>query len=258
MMILKNFYASAYKELHYLKRTIINTITSIFVFYIIFLMFTSGYKFFSGPIDHSSTMQSIIVAYYSWTMVLSVYTSMGYIISQNRSTGVLENLMLNSPNFTMLLILESFSRTIFYFLFSWINLFLFKLTTGVEMSFRFFSTGYILIIGLISILGVSLIVAGITIVLKNAGAVLTILQFAFLGLLSIRFSENILLQICLPFATAKQMLEKCLIEDISAFAMPKINHATLWANAILFLIIGSFIFNYFTNLAKKKGLLKFF
>lgn len=45
-MIFKNFYASAYKEFQYFRRTAVNTMTSVIVFYVIFFMIISSYKFF--------------------------------------------------------------------------------------------------------------------------------------------------------------------------------------------------------------------
>ena len=56
-----------------------NTITSIVVFYVIFLLVSKGGMKIGINLDYGSTMQGIIVAYYSWTMILSVFISVGYI-----------------------------------------------------------------------------------------------------------------------------------------------------------------------------------
>lgn len=256
MNLLKNIYASVFKEIVFFKRTIMNTITSIVVFYVIFLLVSKGVMKIGTNLDYGSTMQGIIVAYYSWTMILSVFTSVGYIVENNRNTGVLENIMLNSPCFTFLLLIESFTSMLLYFLFSWLNLFLFKITAGVEMSFRFFSTGYLLLIGLLSVLGISLFIAGINTVLKKANAVLTVLQFAFLGILFL--PVNSYTKIFVPFTVAKTMLKKVMVENISALSLPIDMHISLWINTLLFLLFGIITFNWFIKAAKKKGLLKFF
>ena len=56
-----------------------NTITSIVVFYVIFLLVSKGVMKIGTNLDYGSAMQGIIVAYYSWTMILSVFISVGYI-----------------------------------------------------------------------------------------------------------------------------------------------------------------------------------
>jgi len=257
MRLLKNIYASIYKEMIYYKRTLVNTIISMILFYVIFFLLWNGIKIASGSVlSFGNDRIGILIGYYSWTMILSVYTSVGYIIANNRDTGILENMIINSNNFTFLLIIESMVSTILYCIFSWVNIFVFSLISGSHIYFKIFSTMYVLIVGLISVLGMSLVIAGITIIFKKASAILSIFQFIFLAFLFI--PANFATCLLLPFIQANEMLKIVFEQGISVIGIPMEKHLLLWANAILYLICGIVVFNLCIKSAKRKGYLRFF
>ena len=257
MRILKNIYASMYKEMIYYKRTLMNTIISMILFYMIFFLLWNGVKIISGTgLAFGSDKIGMLVGYYSWTMILSVYTSVGYIIANNRNTGILENMIINSNNFTFLLIIESMGRMLLYCIFSWLNIFVFSLISGSHIYFRVLSTTYVLIVGLISVLGVSLFIAGITIVFKKASAILSILQFAFLAILFV--PANFATRLFLPFVQANEMLKIIFEQGVSAIGITAEKHLLLLANSALYLLCGIIVFNLCIKNAKRKGYLRFF
>ncbi|WP_024468704.1 hypothetical protein [Treponema pedis] len=257
MRILKNIYASIYKEMIYYKRTLVNTIISMILFYAIFFLLWNGIKIASGSVlTFGADRIGILIGYYSWTMILSVYTSVGYIIAKNRDTGILENMIINSNNFTFLLIIESMVSTLLYCIFSWVNIFVFSLISGSHIYFRIFSTTYVLIVGLISVLGISLFIAGITIIFKKASAILSIFQFIFLAVLFI--PANFVARLLLPFIQANEMLKIVFEQGISVIRISPEKHLLLWANAALYLICGIVVFNLCIKSAKRKGYLRFF
>lgn len=66
MRILKNIYASIYKEMIYYKRTLVNTIISMILFYAIFFLLWNGIKIASGSVlTFGADRIGILIGYYS-------------------------------------------------------------------------------------------------------------------------------------------------------------------------------------------------
>lgn len=253
--------ASIYKELLHKKRYLFNTIISMVLFYVIFFFLWGGYSIFLNknslsPINLGSSISSVIISYYAWTMILSVYTFTAYIVQMNRQYGTIENLIINAGNFSFLLISENLVSILFYFIFSWINILIFSLISGISFYINFFTVLYIIIIGLLSILGLSFVIAGFSLLFRQTDSITSIFQFILLGILFI--PDSLISRLLLPFYQANRLLQKSFIQNISLESFGVYDHLFLIFNTVLYLSIGLIFFNKCLNKAKSKGTLSFY
>ncbi|HCX78008.1 MAG TPA: hypothetical protein DG577_01200 [Firmicutes bacterium] len=144
---MKLILACLYKELIYKKRYLVNTVITMILFCVIFIILIGGYSAISGsPFQFGESAAGLVVSYYAWTMMLSVYTSTGYIVYQNKQHGTLENIISNTRHFTLLLICESIVSSAIYFVFSWLIIGALTLIYGIKLHFMVFSNPVIRIV----------------------------------------------------------------------------------------------------------------
>ncbi len=228
------------------------------LFYIIFFALMKGLSAFSGslPMNLGESVQGLVVSYYAWTMMLSVYTTAAYLVQQNQQFGTLENLIVNSESFSFVLISENIVSILFFFLFSWVNLFVFSKIAKITFFINFFTVLYVVLIGLLAILGLSLLLSGIALLYKRVGSFMNIGQFLLLGFLYIK--DTTISRMFIPFYQAKQLLEKTFIHDVSFLDFTASDHLYLILNAAIFLILGVFFFHRCLHRAKVKGTLSYY
>lgn len=255
---LYTFYASSYKEIINKIRYSFNTLFSMLMFYIIFFALMKGLSAFGGslPIQLGDSVQGIVVSYYAWTMMLSVYTTAAYLVQQNQQLGTLENLIVNSESLSFVLISENIVSILFFFIFSWLNLFVFSIIAKITIYVNFFTVLYIVMVGLLSILGLSLMMSGFSLLYKRVNSFMNIGQFILLGFLYLK--DTPISRVCVPFYQAKLLLEKTFIHDIPLHGFTLSDHLYLILNSTFFLVIGVIFFNLCLRHAKVKGTLNYY
>lgn len=254
---MKLILASLYKELIYKKRYLVNTVITIILFCIIFLIFIGGYTAIaSTPFQFGESAAGLIVSYYAWTMMLSVYTSTGYIVYQNKQYGTIENIISNTRHFTLVLICESIVSSAFYFVFSWLIIGTLTLICGIKLHFMVFSVFTILMIGLLSVLGLSLVVAGAAMLFQRMDGIMSILQFVLLG--GLFLPESAIISLGVPFYSANKMLISIFVEGKSLLHLNLDNYIMLACNSLVFLAAGILIFQLCLKSAKRRGTLSFY
>lgn len=252
-------FAAFYKEIINKKRYLLNTIFSMIMFCVIFALLILGAVTVAGdnsPLQFGSSTGGIVVAYYAWTMMLSVYTSTGYIVEQNKQNGTLENIMSHTKHITSLLICESIVSSMIYFMFSWIIIGFISWISGIHIHFMILDVFLTMMIGLISILGVSLITAGFTLLFRKTDGIMSILQFALLGLLFLPKSS--VSMVVAPFFTANQMLTDIFLQGTSIFSFQVENIVFLVLNSAIYLALGILVFKLCLSRTRVLGTLSFY
>ena len=254
--MLNTISASVFKEIVYRRRYLVNTIFNIIVFYLIFLALLGGVRVFGGDFVYDETIAGLIVSFYSWTMMLSVFTSTAYLVEANKMYGTLETLTANSRSLILVLITESVVDILFFFVFSLLNIFLFSITAGVSISYNILSLLVVVFTGLISMLGLSLVIAGITLIIRKAGNALNLMQFILLGILFL--PSTIYTQIFVPFFSAFTLLEKIMVDNLTIITVPSDLLLFLFINAVIYFTIGIVTFTLCLKKGMKKGYLGFY
>lgn len=251
--------AAVYKELIYKKRYLANTIISMVMFCAIFIALITGYSAISGQgslFNYGESTGALIVSYYAWTMMLSVFTSTGYIVTVNKQSGILENIMCNTPHFVVLLICESLVSSFVYFIFSWLIIGVLTWICNVTIHILILDVFIVLMIGLLSVLGFSLLVAGSALVLRKTEGIMSILQFVLLGALFL--PDSYLTRLFSPFFTANQMLTEIFINGTRISSFQLMDYLMLFGNSAVYIVIGVFVFSLCMRKAKQKGNLSFY
>ncbi len=250
-------FASLYKQLIYQKRYLINTLFSMLLFVVLFIAVAFGYSVVSSsPFEFGHTLSGLIVSYYAWTLMMSVYTSTGYTIEQNKSNGTLENLIVNSQNPTLILITECLANTLVYFVFSWCIIGILCWVFSIALYIHVITVLVILMVGLVSVLGLSLVVAGVEMIIRKTDSILSILQFVLLG--SLFMSDNTITRLFIPFFSANLLLKSSFIENMDLLCMPIELLLSVVINSTIYLLIGVGVFTYGLHHAKKRGTLSFY
>lgn len=248
--------ASIFKEITHKRRYLMNTVFSVAMFYVIFLALLGGARLFLGAFNYGDTLLGLVVGFYSWTMMLAVFTSNGYIVEDNKLYGTIETITANSTGLTLVLITEAAVSIVFYFVFSIFNLFLYSVTARVPIAYNIISILVIMLIGLSSVFGVSLLVAGITLLIRKASNILSILQFALLGFLLLPPSMTV--KITVPFSCASTLLRTIMLKDETILELPFSDLLYLLINAIIYLSLGIAAFQLCFTYARKKGVLGYY
>lgn len=249
--------ASLYKQYNYHKRYLVNTLFSIVLYTVIFVALIYGYSALSAtPLQYGSTVSGLIISYYAWTLMMSVYTFTGYVVEQNKNNGTLENIIVSSQSITLVLICECIANCLFYFVFSWAIIGLLALICGVSLHVHVVTTFVILMVGLLSVLGMSLVVAGLEMLLRKMDSIMTLLQFALLGELFL--PDSVPARLLLPFHFANHLLRRTFLDDCTLSSFSGKDYLYLALNSAIYLLLGVLCFSQALKLAKRKGTLSFY
>ena len=112
----------------------------------------------------------------------------------------------------------------------------------------------ILILTLISMFGVGFMIAGISIIVKQVGAFLQILQFILAALTFIPLTVAPFFAF-LPFVKGVDLVRQVMIHGYTLSQFTVADFLILGFNAIVYLTLGLLFFTYCERIAMKKGLL---
>lgn len=252
------FKVSFEKSLKDITRYKFNTIMEFFTFYLAFMAMFLGLNFFgqnmeASPLKLGGTLENLIVGYFIWTIMLVAYSGVAYSISSDATKGTLEQICMSSLGLHSVVIVRSIANLFINIVFCFVLLVFIMLTTGYWLNINVISLTVIIIIGIFSIFGISLILGGLTIIFKQINSFLNIVQFFLIGL--IMFDINPIASIFLPFRPAINMVYDIAKKDFNLLSFGVLDYLYLILNSAIYFIIGLVVFNYCSKIAKKKGLL---
>lgn len=252
------FKVSFEKSLKDFTRYKFNTIMEFATFYILFMTMFLGLNFFgqnmeASPLKLGNTLENLIVGYFIWTIMLIAYSSVAYGISSDATKGTLEQICMSSLGLHSVVIVRSIANLFINIVFCFILLFLIMLTTGYWLSLDIISLTVIILIGIFSIFGISLILGGLAVIFKQINSFLNIVQFLLISL--ILFDMSPLVSALVPFRPAINMVYDITREGFNLLSFSFLDYICLILNSAIYFIIGLIIFNYCGKIAKKKGLL---
>lgn len=252
------FKVSFEKSLKDFTRYKFNTIMEFATFYILFMTMFLGLNFFgqrmeASPFKLGDTLESLIVGYFLWTIMLIAYSSVAYGISSDATKGTLEQICMSSLGLHSVVIVRSIANLFINIIFCFILLIFIMYTTGYWLSLDIISLTVVIVIGIFSIFGISLILGGLAVVFKQINSFLNIVQFLLISL--ILFDISPLVSALLPFRPAINMVFDITRKGYNLLNFGILDYIYLIFNSAIYFIIGLIIFNYCAKIAKKKGLL---
>ncbi|MGE8207085.1 ABC transporter permease [Heyndrickxia sp. NPDC080065] len=248
------FKANFRREYIYLKRYLPNTISELITFYAIFLFLFFGIQIVGDPSTIELNVQNTIVNYLFWFLAMMVMQGIGWSIMNEAQLGTLEQLYMSPMGAWRILLARIISTTVLQLIMIIILLYLSMLTTNTWLNIDAFSIIPILMLTLISMIGVSFMIAGLAIIFKQIGSFLQIFQFILMGLTFAPIS-NLPYLVVLPVVKGVDMSRGIMIHNSRLSDFTFSDYTLLIANAVIYLIIGIVVFKRCEKTAMIKGVL---
>ena len=245
--------ANTRKDYIELKRYLPNTIAMLVSFFIIFLAMFAGIQIIGDPGTKDVNTQFIIVNYVFWYLALIVVQDIGHQIANEAIQGTLEQVNMSPLGLWKIMLARLVAAIFTNSIIVVILLFAAMLVTGQWLNIDVISILPILILTLISMIGLGFIIAGMTLVLKQIGALLQILQFILAGLVFIPLSVAPFLAF-LPVVKGVDLVRAVMIDGLSILSFSPFDFFVLIFNAVFYFLLGLFFFLYCERVAMKKGL----
>ncbi|GAA0136177.1 hypothetical protein YSY43_30180 [Paenibacillus sp. YSY-4.3] len=242
------------KEYIELKRYLPNTIALIFTFYIIFLAAFFGIMFIGDPASFEANVQYSIVSVAFWSLTMMTMNFIGYSIITEATRGTLEQIYMSPMGVWKIMLTRIIGQFGLQSVVMVILLFAAMLTSGQWLSLNPMTTIPIIIITMISMVGVSFMIAGLAVIVKQIQAFLQIFQFVLMGLVFVPLTAAPFLAFA-PFVKGVNMVRTVMMEDLTLTQLPLADYAVLTLNSVIYLFAGLFVFHLCEKVAMKKGLL---
>lgn len=248
------FNANFRKEYIEMKRYLPNTIALVVTFYIIFLAAFFGIMFIGDPASFDTNVQYSIVSVVFWSLTMMTMNFIGYSVITEATRGTLEQLYMSPMGVWKIMLTRIVSQLGLQSVIMILLLFGAMLTSGQWLSLNPMTTIPIIIVTMISMVGVSFMIAGLAIIVKQIQAFLQIFQFVLMGLVFVPITVAPFLAFA-PFVKGVNMVRTVMLENLTLTDLPLSDYGVLILNSLVYLILGLVVFDRCEKIAMKKGLL---
>lgn len=248
------FNANFRKEYIEMKRYLPNTIALVATFYIIFLGAFFGIMFIGDPASFDTNVQYSIVSVVFWSLTMMTMNFIGYSVITEATRGTLEQLYMSPLGVWKIMLTRIVSQLGLQSVIMILLLFGAMLTSGQWLSLNPMTTIPIIIVTMISMVGVSFMIAGLAVIVKQIQAFLQIFQFVLMGLVFVPITVAPFLAFA-PFVKGVNMVRTVMLENLTLTDIPLSDYGVLILNSLVYLILGLFVFDRCEKIAMKKGLL---
>jgi ABC-2 type transport system permease protein len=234
----------------YIAETIGGIIATTFVFYGLFL----SSRYIAGPsIAFGDRLDSIIVGYILWTLLLFIMGDLAGGLQDEARTGTLEQLFLTPYGAARVLVIRAIGSLTIQLTINIIIIVVIMLITGSKLAFPPILVPPF-ITALLGAYGLAFAMGSLTLVFKQARQLLSILQFGLLLLLAAPTETWTggmkLVGWLMPIAPAAGLLR-----DVMARRLPldDMRMAIASVNGIFYFMLGIFLFRWAERLTKRQG-----
>lgn len=242
------------KEYIEMKRYLPNTIALLLTFYILFLGAFFGIMFIGDPATFDANVQYSIVSVVFWGLTMMTMNFIGFAVITEAMRGTLEQLYMSPMGVWKIMLMRIIGQFSLQSILMLLLLFAAMWTSGQWMNLNPFTTIPIIILTMISMIGVSFMIAGLAIIVKQIQAFLQIFQFVLMALVFIPISIAPYL-VFAPFVKGVNMIRTVMMENLTLTQLPWSDYGILLINSVVYLALGLFVFHRCEKVAMKKGLL---
>ncbi len=241
------------KELLLLTRYPMNFAGRIVVFLMMFgIIFYGGQAVGGAAFDDS--VEGIIVGYFLWMMASTMYNDLAISVRAEAEWGTLERHFITPFGFRTVLFVKAVARLGITFLLGSGLLVVMMLLSGEWLSLDVLTILPVLVFTLASITGFGFAMGGLTVLYKQIGSWVGLLQFAFVGLIaapSLGYSWTSLL----PLAQGSGLLQQTMTEGVRLWEFAPADLALLVGTGVGYLLAGALVFRLAQTRARKLGVL---
>lgn len=254
MKLLNLFKANFRKQAIELKRYLPNTIAMVLTIFIIFLAMFAGIHSIGDPTAIDTAVQTTIVNYIFWYLTIMVVNGLGYEITAEATRGTFEQLGMSPSGIWKILSTRLMAEMILHSITMIFLLYLSMFTTGQTLNVDFLSIIPIFILTCISMFGLSFIIAGLTIILKQISAFLQIFQFVLAAMTFISISVAPFL-VFFPIVKGLDMIRSIMVHGYTLSYFTLVDFTVLILNALFYFTVGLVIYKLCERYAMAKGLM---
>jgi ABC-2 type transport system permease protein len=210
--------------------------------------------FVGDPASFDSNVQYSIVSVVFWGLTMMTMNFMGFAVITEAMRGTLEQLYMSPMGVWKIMLTRVIGQFSLQSVIMIILLFAAMWTSGQWMNLNPMTTIPIMILTMISMVGVSFMIAGLAIIVKQIQAFLQIFQFVLMGLVFIPITVAPYL-VFAPFVKGVNMVRTVMMENLTLTQLPWSDYGILIINSVVYLILGLIVFHRCEKIAMKKGLL---
>ena len=225
---------------------------------IVIALFFFGVLFYGGQMVAgqalTDSIEGIIVGYFLWTLSVGAYSSISNDIASEVQWGTLERHVMTPFGFAPVALLKGVAKIVRTFLTSAIVLAVMILITGTTLALNLLTIVVVATLSIVSVLGLGLAAGGVTVLYKQIGNWLNLLQFGFIVLISAPAFELGWLNL-LPLAHGSGLLQRAMVDGTRLWEFTPLELALLLGVAVGYLGAGYVVFQYATRRARRLGVL---
>lgn len=242
------------KEYIEMKRYWPNTLSMILTIFFIFLTMFLGIQFVGDPNQADTNIQYVIVNYIFWYLTLVTLQGPGFTITIEATRGTLEQLYMSPMGVWKIFLARLIGTVFLHVLIMIVLLFLSMFVTNQWLHLNPLSLIPVFIFTIIGMIGVSFIIAGLAIIVKQIQAFLQILQFILMALTFIPLSVAPLLAYA-PFVKGIDMIRQIMIYNMTLGDFHLTDYSILIGSAVVYFVIGMMTYLRCERIAMEKGVL---
>ena len=229
---------------------VIGTLMLAFFFYMLFL----GASYIAGPTaQFGDRLDSIVVGYVVWLLMMQTYAGIAHDLQSESTTGTLEQLLTTPFGISHIFLMRSLADVSFSFFVTVLVAFVIMLLTGSQLHLSPW-----MLIPIVSVIlastGLGFLVGSLVFVMKQIRSVLMICQFALLFAVMVPMEKwgmaGKLLGSLMPVAPGSAALRTILVSQSPDMLMIGLSVA----NAVVYLLLGMWVFKRVEQVAKRRGI----
>lgn len=225
---------------------------------IVVSLFFFGVLFYGGRMVAgqalTDSIEGIIVGYFLWTLSVGAYSAISNDIASEVQWGTLERHVMTPFGFAPVAMLKGVAKIVRTFITSAIILAVMIAITGTTLELHLFTIVVVATLSIVSVLGLGLAAGGVTVLYKQIGNWLNILQFGFIVLISAPAFDLGWMGV-LPLAHGSALLQRVMVDGIRLWEFSPADLALLIGVAAGYLAVGYAVFQYATRRARRLGVL---
>ena len=225
---------------------------------IVISLFFFGVLFYGGEMVAgralTDSLEGIIVGYFLWTLSVGAYSSLSNDIGSEVQWGTLERHVMTPFGFAPVALLKGVAKIIRTFLTSALVLVVMLALTDTGLQVPILTVVVVAGLTIVSVLGLGFAAGGITVLYKQIGNWLNLLQFGFIVLISAPAFDLGWTRL-LPLAHGSALLQRAMIDGTRLWEFGALDMGLLVGVAAGYLLLGYVVFQSATHRARRLGVL---
>lgn len=251
MKYLHLFFSILKKDLIYLWRYKVNTISQIIFLTFVCYGIIFGVKTFSNNNFSLSSKEIFIGGYILWLFMMSNYGAITSLIHNESKLGTLEQIYINSSNIFLYMFLRCISIFFMNFIIIYVIIFLIYLLFWIPVDINILIMLPVIFLGLPSLWGISIGIGGLSLIFKRIDAISSIFGIILFSTLPYIVQKSYIASIVLPFGLVNRIVLNIFKGEINLINIKILDIILILCNNLFYVLFGFLIYKISEYYAKK-------